>query len=92
MWTLINRKSVRDFDGFMTEYSWYFDGITHVFVFGDPDIYCPEDGDWDWETESEEEAEMWFDDYRGADEEDAYQWLEHLESVEEDYLSYSLAM
>ena len=67
---LINHKSVMDSDGFYTDYTWYkraSDGM-NVFVFGDNDIYRPEDEDFDWETKSDEEAEEWFDSYNGFDE------------------------
>lgn len=61
---LIDRKRIEDFDGFMTEYSMYRseDG-KYVFVYGDSDIYRPEDGDFDYECDSEEEAYDWFDNY-----------------------------
>lgn len=69
---LLDRKDVLDFDGFYTKYSMYKDteDDRYVFVFGDPDIYRPEDEDFDYECESESEAYEWFDSYRGADEED----------------------
>ena len=70
MWTLIDRKMVRDFDGFLTDYSWYTDGERHVFVFGDYELYTPEDENFDWETESEEEAYDWFENYDGYEDED----------------------
>lgn len=66
----IDSKSVPDSDGFLTDYTWYktSDG-RHVFVFGDSDIYRPEDEDFDWECQSDEEAREWFEDYTGFDEE-----------------------
>ena len=65
-------KQVYDNNGFLTDYTMYFDTLEnrYVCVFGDNDIYRPEDGDFDWEGESEEEAREWFDNYRGFDEED----------------------
>ena len=42
----------------------------YVFVFGDKDIYRPEDGYFDWECETEEQAKEWFDNYSGFDTED----------------------
>lgn len=64
-------KSVLDSDGFITDYTWYecADG-THVFVFGDTDVYGPEDGYFDHECDSYEEAREWFDSYNGFDEDD----------------------
>lgn len=59
-------KSVPDSDGFNTDYTWYecADG-THVFVFGDNDIYKPQDGYFDHTCDTEEEAQEWFDSYNG---------------------------
>ena len=71
---LVDRKNVEDSDGFLTQYSWYktSDG-NNVFVFGDPDIYLPEDEDFDWETEDDDAAREWFDNYEGfADDDDEY--------------------
>lgn len=76
----IESKSVMDSDGFYTDYTWYKDivGHRHVFVFGDRDLYRPEDEDYDWEVEGDDEqaqaeAEEWFDSYNGFDEgEDDY--------------------
>ena len=76
----IDRKVVYDSDGFTTYYTWYVEIsseegyiIRNVFVFGDPDIYRPEDENWDYDCEDDMEAGQWFDDYRGfEDEEDLY--------------------
>ena len=46
----------------------FIDG--YVFVFGDSDIYDPEDGYFDYECDSEEEAYEWFDSYNGFDDDD----------------------
>lgn len=65
-------KDVQDSDGFLTEYTMYrrrSDGM-YVMVFGDRDIYSPEDGDFDYETEDEQDAWDWFDSYTGFDDED----------------------
>ena len=58
----------------------YKDGVTlkdewfnrYVFVFGDKELYDPNDGydEWDYECESEQEAYDWFEDYNGFDEYD----------------------
>lgn len=69
---LVDRKNVEDSDGFLTKYSWYktSDG-NNVFVFGDPDIYVPEDSYFDYETEDDDAAREWFDNYEGfADDDD----------------------
>ncbi len=65
-WSFVASKSVLDSDGFQTDYTWYSnaDG-TQVFVFGDNDIYKPEDGYFDHICDSENEAREWFDSYKG---------------------------
>ena len=68
-WQLVKTKSVMDSDGFMTDYAWYTDGTTHIFMFGDTDLYEPDQDYADWETESEQEASEWFDSYTGFDDE-----------------------
>lgn len=37
----------------------------YVFVFGDKDIYSPNDRDFDWACDTEGEAWDWFNDYIG---------------------------
>ena len=70
MWELVDRKSVVDYDGFYTEYSMYTDGERYVMVFGDSDIYRPEDENWDWETDSYDSAYEWFSNYNGFEDEE----------------------
>ena len=68
----VSRKSVKDSDDFMTDYTWYKapDGL-NVFVFGDSDYYKPEDGYFDHEEEDDQAAEEWFSSYNGfGDDED----------------------
>lgn len=64
-WTEIRSKSVRDYDGFMTDYTLWYNEFTgmYVCIFGDKDIYYPENADPDMEFESEDEAIEWFDNY-----------------------------
>ena len=70
-YSLVDRKTVDDSNGFTTEYSWYKDNNGHhVFVFGDSDLYRPEDGEWDWESDSDENAKEWFDNYNGFEEDE----------------------
>lgn len=64
-WKQVNQKQVQDSDGFMTDYTWYTNGEKHIFMFGDSDLYEPDEDYSDWETESEEEAAEWFDSYKG---------------------------
>ena len=63
-WDLIARKDIKDADGFMTEYSLYGSNTGRIVtVYGDHDIYTPENGDIDEEFESLQEAEEWFYDF-----------------------------
>lgn len=66
----VSKKSVKDSDGFMTDYTLYHDTETdkYVTVFGDQDIYKPEDGEYDIEFDSEDDAKEWFHSYTGFDE------------------------
>lgn len=62
-WLLLKEKSVQDFDGFWTDYSWWWlpKKDLHVFILGDTEIYNPENTDWDWETDDVSSAQEWFD-------------------------------
>lgn len=84
---MIARKEVQDSDGFWTDYTWYqmSDG-THVFIFGDSDIYGPEDTP-DYECDSYEEAADWFAYYDGCYEEDEDE-VEYLMGDLEDILDW----
>lgn len=63
-WTFIKSKEVEDSDGFLTDYTWYegSDG-TQVMIFGDNDIYKPEDGYFDITFTDRKQAEDWFNSY-----------------------------
>lgn len=69
--TYIDSKEVTDSNGFITEYTWYKseDG-NNVFIFGDPDMYRPEDGNYDYQTEDDNIAYEWFNSYTGFDDYD----------------------
>lgn len=68
-WKLVKSKEVLDSDGFLTEYTWYTNGDKHIFMFGDSEIYEPDEDYADWEAETDEEAAEWFDNYTGFDSE-----------------------
>ena len=76
-WEEVAAKTVEDSDGFLTDYVWYTNRDKHVFIFGDSDIYRPEDGYFDWEVdivegkeaEAYKEAQDWFNSYSGFTEE-----------------------
>ena len=63
----ISSKSVEDSDGFMTDYTLYHDTEENVWVtvFGDKEIYKPEQGEFDFESAFEDEAKEWFASYEG---------------------------
>ena len=68
----IDHKYVQDSDGFTTDYTMYKDLVNnkYVFVFGDKDVYRPEDGYYDWEEENEKAAREWFNSYNGFEDMD----------------------
>lgn len=78
----IDIKHVKDSDGFLTDYTWWYDAATdyHIFIFGDSEMYTPEDSSPDWETDSEETAQEWWDNYVGPYDEEDFD-----ESLEESY-------
>lgn len=65
----VKSKSVEDSDGFLTDYTMYYDVVEdkYVFVFGDNDLYNPNDGydEFDWECDTEQEADEWYYNYEG---------------------------
>lgn len=65
-------KPVKDSDGFWSEYSmWYdYENEKYLFIFGDSDVYTPENSDPDWECDTYDEAVEWWNDYEGFDDED----------------------
>lgn len=84
-WEFVKSKSVMDSDGFMTDYAWYTDGETHIFMFGDIDITEPDEDYADWVAESQQTAEEWFNSYEGFNtDEDIW------ENFEEDDLDETL--
>lgn len=80
-------KQVPDYNGMMDDYTWYEDTLTgkHIFIFGDKELYGPEDGNYDYECESESEALEWFESYNGAEDEDSDEVVESFENKEEVY-------
>ena len=81
-WKLVKQKQVQDSDGFLTEYSWYTNGDKHIFMFGDSDIYEPDEDYADWVTETEDEASAWFDNYEGFGEDlDSFDIVEDVDDT-----------
>lgn len=69
-WRELASKSVEDSDGFNTDYTLYTNGQTYICMFGDKDIYEPDQAYADYETENEEEAYSWFDNYEGFEDQE----------------------
>lgn len=82
----IDIKHVTDSDGFLTDYTWWYDDATgqHIFIFGDSELYTPGDTDPDWETDSEETAQEWWDNYVGPYDDEDYDIEENLNPINED--------
>lgn len=74
----IDSKFVLDSDGTTTDYTMYYDTETdtYVFVFGDIELYSPQDEYFDWECETEEEAWEWFNAYEGPGSEDDEEYFD----------------
>ena len=76
VWEFVSSKSVRDSDGFFTEYTLYYntEEDRYVCIFGDSDLYDPTNTEPDFECEEKWEAFEWFNDYVGpGDDEDEYE-------------------
>lgn len=75
-YTKLDTKNVLDSDGFSTEYTMYeYNGddsskFKFIFMFGDTDLYEPNEDYADWACDTREEAIAWFNDYRGPGEDD----------------------
>lgn len=63
----LESKQVLDSDGFYTDYTLYLNTDTgnYICMFGDNDLYEPDEDYADFVTDSEEEAYEWFEDYTG---------------------------
>ena len=75
----VDKKPVEDSDGFMTDYTLYHDteNDKYVTVFGDQDLYKPEDENFDMEFDTEVEAKEWFSTYEGFAEAENKDGTEH---------------
>ena len=85
-WHLVKCKEVMDSDGFLTDYCWYTNNNKHIFMFGDKDVYEPDEDYADWECDTEERASEWFDNYEGFVEDSNGLWSD----FEEDSFDESL--
>ena len=95
-WEYVDSKEVKDSDGFMTEYTWYKRLLPsseeqHIFIFGDSDIYGPDDSYADAEFDSYDLAKEWFDNYYGFDhDEKDPDWVEFAEDRPADDLEEAI--
>lgn len=66
-WEMLQTKSVEDADGFMTDYTLYKHSTEdkYICMFGDSELYEPDEAYADWEGETEAEALEWFNSYSG---------------------------
>lgn len=72
-WSEVDHKSVIDSDGFYTDYTLYKNNENKFrTVFGDRDIYRPEDT-YDMDFDSEKEALEFFNSYKGFEEDDYFE-------------------
>lgn len=78
---LIDKKSIYDADGFTTDYCLYYDSLNEIWItiFGDSDVYTPENTEPDVEFDSEEEAMNWFNSYNGLEDEEDFDECLHSE-------------
>ena len=76
----LDKKTVTDEDGWLNDYCLYMKAtpegdhlqVSFVCVYGDEDLYRPEDGYYDFECDTIQEAQEWFDSYGNEDVVDDY--------------------
>lgn len=71
-WICLDIKHVRDSDGMLTDYALYTnqDEDKYICMFGDADVYPPDEMYADAEFDTENEALEWFENYIGPGDED----------------------
>ena len=74
-WQELRSKSVEDSDGFLTDYTLYYDADidSYMCIFGDKEVYNPDNTEPDWEGDDRLQADEWFDSY-DTDYEDDLDW------------------
>lgn len=97
-WICLDIKHVRDSDGMLTDYALYTtkDEDKYICMFGDADVYAPDEMYADAEFDTEDEALEWFENYVGpGDEEDEeyehYDILESTEAIKESFSTKNVA-
>lgn len=92
-WICLDIKYVRDSDGMLTDYALYTtkDEDKYICMFGDADVYDPDEMYADAEFDTEDEALEWFENYVGPgdeeDEDDIYS-SEETDAEEDDDLDH----
>lgn len=92
-WICLDIKHVRDSDGMLTDYALYTtkDEDKYICMFGDADVYAPDEMYADAEFDTEDEALEWFENYVGPgdeeDEDDIYS-SEETDADEDDDLDH----
>lgn len=93
-WICLDIKHVRDSDGMLTDYALYTtkDEDKYICMFGDADVYAPDEMYADAEFDTEDEALEWFENYVGPgdedDEDDIYSSEETDGDEDNDYLDH----
>lgn len=93
-WICLDIKHVRDSDGMLTDYALYTtkDEDKYICMFGDADVYAPDEMYADAEFDTEDEALEWFENYTGPgdedDEDDIYSSEEADNNEDEDDLDH----
>lgn len=85
-WICLDIKHVRDSDGMLTDYALYTtkDEDKYICMFGDADVYAPDEMYADADFDTEDEALEWFENYVGpGDEEDDIYSSEETDSEED---------
>ena len=92
-WICLDIKHIRDSDGMLTDYALYTtkDEDKYICMFGDADVYAPDEMYADAEFDTEDEALEWFENYVGPgdeeDEDDIYS-SEETDAEEDDDLDH----
>lgn len=72
----VDTKQVQDYDGFVTDYTLWHDlsDDSYFCIFGDRDVYTPDNSERDFETDTYDAAIEWFNLYEGpgAENDDIY--------------------
>lgn len=88
-WRELESKSVRDFDGFITDYTLYTDGDQYICVLGDKELYEPDVDYADAVFDTKSEAYEWFRSY-DEDDTDWEMQADRFDNIESPYYNGDL--